>query len=114
MATAPKSLLCVSWDSALATTRGMLLEKADYAVISAMGRREALDACKAPSADLLILGYSVPLDEKRSIIKSFRKACTAPVLSLLNHHQSKLPEADFGVETGRPADLIQAVRSILE
>ena len=92
----------------------MLLKSAGYTVVSAMGRKEALEACRVASADLLILGYSVPREEKRSIIESFRKACNAPVLSLLNHHQSKLPEADFGVEAGSPADLIQAVRSILK
>jgi hypothetical protein len=55
----------------------------------------------------------VPRNEKQRAIEMFRQHCNAPVLSLLAPYQSKLPEADFGVEVISPAAVIDAVSHIL-
>ncbi len=107
-----KSVLCVSWNPSLASTREMLLTQAGYTVISALGEEEAASRCGA-KADLLVLGHSVPQNEKQAVIKCFRQHCQAPVLSLLRPGQAKLPEADFAVEAFNPADFVQAVQNIL-
>ena len=108
----PKSVLCVSWSPSLASTREMLLTQAGYTVISALGEEEAASRCGAKAA-LLVLGHSVPRNEKQAVIKCFRQHCQAPVLSLLRPGQAKLPEADFAVEAFNPADFVQAVQTIL-
>lgn len=107
-----KSVLCVSWNPSLASTRERLLAHAGYRVISAFGEKEAASACHA-KADLLVLGHSVPRDKKEAIIKCFREHSQVPILSLLRPGQDKLPEADFGVEALNPADFVQAVQTIL-
>jgi DNA-binding response OmpR family regulator len=78
-------VLCVSWNPALASTRELLLSHAGFEVTSA---DEANEKCKT-KADLLVLGHSVPREEKGSIIHCFRKYSSAPVLSLLRPGQSK-------------------------
>jgi hypothetical protein len=107
-----KSVLCVSWDPSLASTRALLLIQAGYKVISALGAEEATSECRA-KADLLVLGHSVPRDKKQAVIKCFREHSRAPILSLLTVGQDKLPDADFAVEAYNPADFVQAVQRIL-
>lgn len=107
-----KSVLVVSWDQSLASTREMLLTSEGYLVISAVGRVEAASRCRA-RADLLVLGHSVPPSEKEEVIACYRQYSTGPILSLLSSNQQKLPEADFGVEAFDPAKVLQLVRAIL-
>jgi DNA-binding response OmpR family regulator len=107
-----KSVLCVSWDPNLAGTRQMMLMQAGYVVVSALGREQAALNCHA-KADLLVLGHSVPRVDKRTVIKCFRQHSKALILSLLEHGQKKLPEADFAVETLNPDDFVKAVKAIL-
>jgi len=107
-----KSVLVVSWDPGLASTREMLLGSAGYLVTSALGRAEAALLCRS-RADLLVLGHSVPPSEKQEVIACYRQYSTGPILSLLRSNQQKLPEADFGVEVSDPAEVLQVVRKIL-
>jgi len=107
-----KSVLLVSWEPNLARTREMLLRSAGYSVTSAVGRAQAHSRCRS-RADLLVLGHSVPMSDKKEVIACFRQHSSGVVLSLLRSNQQKLPEADFGVEAFEPADVIGAVRKIL-
>jgi hypothetical protein len=107
-----KTILLISWDRSLAHTREMLLIAAGYRVISAIGRVEAELKCGS-GADLLVVGHSVPPSEKREFIDCYRKHSTGRVLSLLRPNQTKLPEADFGVEVSDPAEVVLAVSEIL-
>src|SRR5205807_761354 len=93
-------------------SREMLLRSVGVRVISALGPVQAQLKCRL-QADLLVLGHSVPTDEKRHIIACFRRYSTAPVLSLLRPHQEKLAEADFGIETSDPAAVVGLVYEIL-
>jgi DNA-binding response OmpR family regulator len=108
----PKSVLCVSWNPSLASTREMLIKQAGYRVISALGEEEATSRCRV-KADLLVLGHSVPRDKKQAVIKCFREHSKAPILSLLRPGQDKLPEADFAVEAFNPVEFVQALQAIL-
>src|SRR5215467_8827276 len=107
-----KSVLVVSWVESLAQTRKMLLSSAGYAVISALGRTDAMARCRI-KFDLLVLGHSVPRSEKRRVIACYREYSTGPVLSLLRANQMKLPEADFGVEVTDPGAVVRVIRNIL-
>jgi hypothetical protein len=107
-----KTVLLISWDRTLARTREMLLIDAGYRVTSAVGRVEAGLSCSS-GADLLVVGHSVPPSEKKEVIECYRKSSAGPVLSLLRPNQTKLPEADFGVEVSNPAEVVQLVGKIL-
>jgi DNA-binding response OmpR family regulator len=105
-------ILCISWDPALALTRELLLKSAGYSVQSAWGPEWAADQCRTSHARLLVLGHSVPRQEKLRLIAIFKAHNPAPVLSLLPRDQTKLPEADFGVPAD-PDSLLSAVSAIL-
>jgi len=109
-----KRILCISWDATLARTRELLLISEGYSVNSALGRLESVGHCRTTRADLLVLGHSVPRDQKRVFIDLFRQSNNAPVLSLLRPDQEKLPDVEFGVEFLNPEFFVRAVRSILE
>ena len=111
MPKAAHRVLCVSWEDSLAITRILLLRQAGYRVISAVGAEA--QSCCAENADLMVLGHSVPQEQKRVLIEAFRQHSAAPVLSLLRPGQRKLPEATFGVEAIGPEDFIRAVKEIL-
>lgn len=108
-----KRVICVSWNEALAKSRELLLRSLGVTVLSALYEKEARSACRE-DADLLVLGHSVPKEEKRSIIRCFREHSSAPVLSLLRTGDTKLPEATFGVESANPEEVLSVVRQILQ
>jgi CheY-like chemotaxis protein len=107
-----KRVLCISWDPSLAKTREMLLHDAGYEVTSAVGQ-ESTAPVASQDVDLLVLGHSVPREQKVSLVRLFRQHSQAPILSLLAHHQQPLPEANYWVQGGDPAALIAQVREIL-
>jgi DNA-binding response OmpR family regulator len=107
-----EQILCISWDPTLALTRELLLKSAGYSVQSAWGPEWAVDYCRTSQARLLVLGHSVPREEKRKLIEIFKAQNPAPVLSLLPPDQIKLAEADYGVPAD-PDSLLSAVGNIL-
>jgi hypothetical protein len=90
----------------------MLLTRIGCRVVNALGQQEGLQACRE-SADLMIIGHSVPHQEKLSFIDCFRQHSGAPVLSLLLQGEEKIPEATLGVESHDPEDFLKAVQQIL-
>jgi DNA-binding response OmpR family regulator len=79
----PKArILSVSYDLPLLRTRQMLLERDGYEVISTSDLATSLEKCKQSTFDIFILGHSIPREEKETIIKAFREASQAPVISL--------------------------------
>jgi hypothetical protein len=111
--TPKRRVICICWNQVLAETRALLLRSAGFpGVMSALYQREARALCRE-DADLMILGDSVPRDEKRWLINCFRQHSSAPVLSLLSWGEIKLPEATFGVEATQPKEFIGVVRQIL-
>ena len=108
-----KHVVCVSWIASLAVTRELLLQDGGCEVTSIVGPEYAEKLRDLNQADLLVVAHSVPQQEKQRVLELFRSKSGAPVLSLLQPHQTKLPDADFGVEAMRPADFMQAVREIL-
>ncbi len=110
--TAEKKIICISWNEALAKSRELLFRSLGVTVLSALYEREGRSLCRE-DADLLILGHSVPREEKRLLIDCFRQHSAAPVLSLLLTGDTKLPEATFGVDAAKPEEVLRTVRKIL-
>ncbi|HKD82521.1 MAG TPA: hypothetical protein VKH81_22720 [Candidatus Angelobacter sp.] len=111
-----KHILSISYDKPLLVTRQLLLERAGYAVISAFGFAEAMEACSADhDYDLILMGHSMPQKDKVILLLALRAVCSAPLLSILRHGQAPIPQASFYVNAqDGPAVLLEAVKAALE
>lgn len=90
----------------------MMLERAGYKVISAIGAERGIALCKESNYDLLILGHSIPQDEKQKLLAEFRKHCPAPIIVLRrNPGEQLIPNVDYQVETD-PDALITLIEKI--
>jgi DNA-binding response OmpR family regulator len=89
-----KHILSISYDNSLLRTREMLLRGQGYLVTSALGRTNAIEQCKKGNFDLLILGHSIPSEDKKELIDMFRQHCPSPVLALRRHGENTPDGAD--------------------
>ena len=103
-------ILQVSNDKSLLFTREMLLRERGYDVTSALGVSEGLKQCTA-KFDLLIVGHSMPYEEKRTLVTAFRARNSSPVLALHRENEGKLDGADFEVPPD-PQVVLSAVASL--
>ncbi len=90
----------VSPDVSLLLTRKLLLEQMGFEVVSAEGFEVACDACEAENEkfDLVVLGHSIPRQDKERIITGVRRKCRSPILALLMAHESSVRGADRSVD----------------
>ena len=103
----------ISYDETLLRTRELMLESAGHEVTSALGYRDAMDACAA-SADLVIIGHSIPRKDKLAIIDCFRNANPQGiVIALTRAGEARLREVDHYVSPGDPEELLRALAWII-
>src|SRR5690349_4438653 len=95
-------ILSVSYDPNLLNTRQLLLQSCGFTVTSAEGFVDALRKCRAGNYDLLIIGHSIPTEDKEAIIAEMGKHCPAPVLALLRDNEPEIKGASECVESRRP------------
>lgn len=108
------NIVSVSYDETLLRTRHLMLEQGGHTVVSAIGFNEAMMACKR-TADLLIIGHSIPKQDKLDIIVSFRTANPKGlVVALTRAGEARLKEVDAYINPGDPEELLRAIRYILE
>ena len=107
-------ILSISYDGPLLVTRQMLLQAYGYDVTSAEGFAEALEQCDGGAKfDLVIMGHSIPLKDKRQIVTQIRKSQDVPVLALVRSGEAPLSEANEHVEPHDPKQLVAAVQRLL-
>ncbi len=111
-----KRILSVSYDHPLLVTRQLILEQAGFDVSSAYGFAEALEICKTRhDFDLILMGHSMPQKDKIALIAALRSKCRTPLLSILRHGDSPIPQADYSVDSNDgPAALLEAVKAALK
>jgi len=107
-----KRILSVSYDSVLLATREMLLEQRGYEVTSAHGFTDAVKHCQDDGFALFILGHSIPHNDKVQLIETFRKSCSAPILSLERLGEIQVP-SDFHASPDNPGKFMKVVDDIL-
>jgi DNA-binding NtrC family response regulator len=107
-----KLILSVSYDASLLATRRMLLEQQGYTVVSALGYTQSIAHCTNPDFDLFILGHSIPIADKQELINTFRRNCSAPILSLERHGEEKVP-CDFHASPDEPEEFLETVHRIV-
>lgn len=106
-----KRILSISYDESLLRTRHWILERAGYEVSSALGFDDALEVCKTRhDFDLVLMGHSMPQKDKKALFEALRPNCKAPLLSILRHGDSPIPEAEYAVEANDgPEALVETV-----
>src|SRR5690242_8577333 len=107
-------LISVSYDETLLRTRELMLKNAGHSVQSAIGFREAMEVC-AYSADVAVIGHSIPKKDKVDIIDCFRAANPKGiVIALTRAGEERLKEVDAYINPGNPEELVRAIQYILD
>lgn len=111
-----KRILSISYDRSLLWTRQLLLEQLGYSVVSAEGFSQAWEAAEKtkPGFDLIILGHSIPPDDKKVIVGRMSATCDCAILALLRPFESPVAEATMSIDAGDPNAFLNAVRKILK
>jgi len=91
-------ILSVSYYEPVLRTWALLLEARHYETVCASRLESAIECCKGPSVDILVLGSSVPLTDKQLIIAAFRESSTAPVISVPLAENDLTDGADYHIE----------------
>lgn len=108
------SLLSVSYDESLLRTRHWILETAGFNVTSALGFTQAANHFQTGAFDLVIIGHSIPYEDREALLKVLRKKAECPVLSLKRPGDPPLPGFDHSIDAwDGPEALISAVRKTL-
>lgn len=106
-------ILSISYDDNLLQTRQLMLEMRGYQVTSSYGFTTSLDHCRKSHWDLLVMGHSIPANDKRALMAEFRKHSQAPVLALHRMGDSHLEGAAQTITPEHPELLLEAVDRIL-
>ena len=108
-------IFSISYDSMLLRTRELLLQQMGHTVTSAEGFAEAFELCdqQPGTFDLMILGHSIPHEDKRAIIRRCGQTCRCSVLALTKTNEQSVPEADRSVDPSNTQEFVAAIHDLL-
>jgi len=108
------TILSVAYDPSLAATREMLFTSVGFQVSSASTIDQALQLCANRDFDLVVIGHSMPLQQKRFLVKELRLRCDTPLLVLQRPGELLVQDVDYVFDsTESPALLLEAVVNIV-
>jgi DNA-binding NtrC family response regulator len=111
----PPRILSVSYDEPILRTRQYVLEEAGFEVVSALGFADAAKLTQGGHYDLLLVGHTLPHNDKTALIRMARQHCDCAVVSIYKHGMPAHPDADFAVDSNDgPRALIAAVKAALK
>jgi CheY-like chemotaxis protein len=107
-----KRILSISYDQVLLLTRQALLEREGFEVRSAHGFADAMEACQGHhDFDVVIMGHSMPQNDKTALVSTLRTKSDAPVVSIFKSGDPPMPQADYSVAAHEgPKALLKRVR----
>jgi DNA-binding response OmpR family regulator len=106
-------ILSISYDETLLRMRHLIFQNAGYEVVSAGGFSSGLTHAKEGVFDALVLGHSVPYEDKQKMLQAFREFSTGTVVSLRSGAGDQLLEgADHHIESD-PESLLKLVAEIV-
>ena len=108
-------ILSISYNQALLMTRQLLLEQMGHTVYSAEGFSQAYKLCDSQGGqfDLIVLGHSIPHDDKAAIIQHCAKTTTCPVMALLRPGEVPPPKVAKTVDPSDPQAFMAAIEEIV-
>src|SRR5258708_34332732 len=86
-----RAILSVSYDTSLARTREMLFSNAGFQVSSVLTVAEAVRECGECPFALIVIGHSIPLKDRETLVKALRSRFTHPILALIRPNESPPP-----------------------
>ena len=107
------TILSVAATEVLLTTRQLLLEQQGYSVCSAASLDEVKTLAQTEKVDLALIGHGFPGPNKREIARTVLECYPGVPILEMCHHSPEIPNVDF-VLSDTPADLVRAVKDILE
>ncbi|HEV2989006.1 MAG TPA: hypothetical protein VG759_11225 [Candidatus Angelobacter sp.] len=106
--------MSISYDESLLRARHWILETAGFNVTSAFGLAQATTHVRSGAFDLVIIGHSIPRQDKKSLLKMLRSHHHCRVLALYKAGDEPFECAAHWLEAGEgPEALVSAVRKIL-
>jgi len=83
---------------------------------SRFSRRIRAEVCEThpEDFDLIILGHSIPDEEKRAIIRRCLRTYQCPVLALSLVNEPPLPEADYSVDPSDTGAFVGSVQQLTD
>jgi DNA-binding response OmpR family regulator len=110
-----RRILSISYDRSLLETRQMLLESAGYSVTSAHAFVNGYQECCQGKYDLILMGHSMPREDKTVLVAAIRKNGNAPVLSIRRHGDAPLTGAEYSIDCDEgPVALLAMIETALE
>ena len=106
-------ILSISYDKALLQTRELILSREGFEVESAVGFSAARHACEKGKFDLVIMGHSIPPEDKAAIIEQLRAGCDTPVLALHRPNESPLKTAEYNLDSWDPQRFLSYIKEIM-
>ncbi len=107
-------ILSISYDQALLQTRALILSREGFEVESAVGFTAAIQACKKGTFDLVILGHSIPTEDKSAIVKQLKEVCVTPILALQRSNERPVTAAEYNLDSSDPRRFLSYVRKITD
>lgn len=107
-------ILSISYDERLLQTREALLRYAGYEVVSAGEFRRALHLCDLHNAgfNLIVLGHSIPHDDKTEMVRFCKESCCCPIVALLRLGEPPVEGADRSIDPD-PVTVLTTVSEVL-
>lgn len=106
-------ILSISYNEALLQTRALLLSREGFEIESAVGFSAAIHACGKGKFDLVILGHSIPSEDKSAIVKQLRAVCATPILALRRPNDPPVKNAEYNLDSGDPHQFLSYIKEII-
>ena len=105
-------ILSISYNKALLQTRALMLSHEGFEVESAVGFSAVVHAFENGRFDLVIMGHSIPPDDKATIIKQLKAVSNTPILALRRPNEEPLQVAEYNFDSGDPQLFLSYVKEI--
>ncbi len=106
-------ILSISYDRALLNSRQLLLERNGYEVVSAEGFVQARKRCREGNYHLVVIGHSIPHEDKLALFETIQRECPVPVVSLIRGLEPDLPGAAALVDPFDQQNFLKTVNHLL-
>lgn len=110
----PLRILSISYDASLLNSRRIMLEQRGYTVTCAEGFVQALKRCHEGGYDLVVIGHSIPPEDKRALLEVVKRECPVPVVALLRADEPPLDGATASVDAMNPQNVLDTVDNVLK
>jgi len=106
-------ILSLSYDQTLLRMRHLIFEKEGYEVVSAAALASGLERSRQNDFDILVLGHTIPHEEKQKIAREFHQVSPGTIVCLKNNAGEQLVDAaDYHVEAD-PEPMLKLVADIV-